>query len=174
MPSDILKTSRIVATSLNRHQCVDHWVDDSDGTNESFSPQHNRSPKAPALSPHSLSRALMLRKGHSAFSLFRLFVEIGRCYEDGCRSCRQISQRLCALDEAGNLDAGLSPSLSSVSRSCNFAEELFGECWNLEGRACLFVREGEGKSFSGLTEWGRVAWKEAVLFFELPVEPETI
>lgn len=174
MPSDILKTSKVVATSLNGDQRVDHWDDDSDVANESFSPQHNVLPKPPLLSPHLLSRALMRRKGHSAFRLFRLFVEIGRCYEDGYRSCRQISQRLCALDEAGKLEAGLSPSLSSVSRSCNFAEEIFSECWNLEGRACLFVREGEGKSFSGLTEWGRFAWKEAVLFFDLPIDPENI
>jgi hypothetical protein len=97
-------------------------------------------------------------------STFRLFVEVGKGFESGHTSCRQISEWLWKREVAKTLPKGIPTSGPSISRCCRDMEVLFGKRLDLDGAACLFIRNLRGMAWKGFTPLGRQAWLEVKRF----------
>lgn len=90
----------------------------------------------------------------SVIQMLRLLHAITDAFAEGFTSLRQVAEHLEKLSFQGNVPDDLPYSKSALSRCCDEAEVYFGAHFEKEGRAVLFVREGAGRSISGLTDLG--------------------
>ncbi|MBX9653774.1 hypothetical protein K2Y11_09180 [bacterium] len=88
-----------------------------------------------------------------------MFHEVGRAFQDGARSLREIAKLLETRDIEGTHPGSVPSTLASISRECAYAKKSFGKRFQLQGDAPLFVSRGRGYSISGMSDLGMRAWR---------------
>lgn len=90
--------------------------------------------------------------------MLRMFYAVGREFMKGAASLRDIAQIFERRECDGIHPKRLASTLTSISRECAYAKKSFGERFDLEGEADLFVSQGERCPVTGLSPLGRRAW----------------
>jgi len=120
------------------------------GTNGAASAQ----PAAPSVLTH-----LPLREAFRNVPLLVMFYEIGKEFQEGAQSLRNISKIFEARDLSGDNPNDIPCSTATVSRASGKAERCFRAMLNLGDDAPLFIRDGHSPRVSGLTELGVHVWR---------------
>jgi hypothetical protein len=90
--------------------------------------------------------------------MLRAYFEIGKAFQTGMSSLRQIASHFEERDQLGLHPNGIGVSLTWIHQISKQAEASFGRRFGLAGPARLLISRGSGFSYSGLSPLGIDAW----------------